>query len=102
MADRPGMDKKPVQEVKYLDANDYNITEALYSSLLDTGAVVGPIKLHNGDNIIMRINNWKDEILFSGEDQRIRWNKIAEKIRQEKKNVETFLDIIGFFCYSKN
>jgi hypothetical protein len=75
--------KKPIQEVKYLDVNDYNITEALFSSLLDKGAVVGPIKLHNGDNIIMRINNWKDEILFSGEDQRIRWNKVAEKIKQE-------------------
>jgi len=32
----------------------------------------------------MRVNNWKDEILFSGEDQRIRWNKVAEKIHLTK------------------
>jgi hypothetical protein len=76
--------KKPVKKVKYLDPDDKNITEALFSSLLDTGVVVGPIKLLNGDHILMRVNNWKDEILFSGEDQRIRWNKVAEKIHQAK------------------
>ena len=76
--------KKPLKEVKYLDPDDENITEALFSSLLDTGTVVGPIKLYNGDHILMRVNNWKDEILLSGEDQRIRWNKVAEKIHQAK------------------
>jgi hypothetical protein len=75
---------KPLKEVKYLDPDDENITEALFSSLLDSGAVVGPIKLLNGDHILMRVNNWKDEILFSGEDQRIRWNKVAEKIHLQE------------------
>jgi hypothetical protein len=42
--------------------------------------VIGPIKLQNGDHILMRVNNWKDEILFSGEDQKVRWKKVAEKI----------------------
>lgn len=78
------INKKPTQNVKYLDNNDENISDALFSSLLDTGAVVGPVKLHNGENILMRVKDWKDEILFSGEDQRIRWNKIAEKIHQTK------------------
>ncbi|HVO73020.1 MAG TPA: hypothetical protein VMT35_03290 [Ignavibacteriaceae bacterium] len=76
--------KKPLKEVKYLDPDDENITEALYSTSLDTGAVLGPIKLLNGDHILMRVNNWKDEILFSGEDQRTRWNKVAEKIHLAK------------------
>ena len=78
------IDKKPLKEVKYLDPDDENITEALFSSLLDTGAVVGPIKLLNGEHILMRVKNWKDEILFSGEDQRIRWNKVSEKIHLAK------------------
>jgi hypothetical protein len=78
------INKRPVKNVKYLDSDDENITEALYSKLLDTGAVVGPVKLSDGEHILMRVNNWKDEILFSGEDQRIRWNKIEEKIRQAK------------------
>jgi hypothetical protein len=78
------INKKPVKNVKYLDSDDENITEALYSTLLDTGAVVGPIKLSDGEHILMRVNNWKDEILFSGEDQRIRWKKVEEKIRQAK------------------
>jgi len=76
--------KKPLKKVKYLDPDDENITEALFSSLLDTGVVISPIKLLNGDHILMRVNNWKDEILFSGEDQRIRWNKVAEKIHLTK------------------
>lgn len=76
--------KKPVKKVKYFDPDDENITEALFSSLLDTGMVVGPIKLLNGDHILMRVKNWKDEILFSGEDQRIRWNKVTEKIHLAK------------------
>jgi hypothetical protein len=78
------INKKPIQNVKYLDNDDKNITEALFSSLLDTGTVVGPIKLKDGNNILMRVKDWKDEILFSGEDKRIRWNKIAEKIHQDK------------------
>ncbi|MGE5847444.1 MAG: hypothetical protein ACM34O_12015 [Ignavibacteria bacterium] len=72
--------KKPLKKVKYLDPDDENITESLFSSLLDTGVVIGPIKLQNGDHILMRVNNWKDEILFSGEDQKTRWKKVAEKI----------------------
>ena len=76
--------KKPVKKVKYLDQDDDNITKALFTSLLDTGAVVGPIKLHDGNNILMRIKNWEDEILFSGEDQKTRWIKVAEKIHQTK------------------
>ena len=78
------INKKPIENIKYLDPNDEKITEALYSSLLDTGAVVGPVKLYNGEHILMRVKDWKDEILFSGEDQRIRWNKVAEKIHQAK------------------
>jgi len=76
--------KKPLKNVKYLDPDDENITESLFSSLLDTGVVVSPIKLLNGDHILMRVNHWKDEILFSGEDQRTRWNKVTEKIHLTK------------------
>jgi hypothetical protein len=78
------INKTPIQNIKYLDPNDENITDALYSSLLDTGAVIGPVKLYKGDHILMRVKDWKDEIPFSGEDQRIRWNKVAEKIHQAK------------------
>jgi hypothetical protein len=76
--------KKPVHKVKYLDPDDEKINEALYSTLLDTGAVVGPIRISNGDYIVMKVLNWTDYPLIGGPEQLERWNKVEEKIHLKR------------------
>jgi hypothetical protein len=76
--------KKPVHKVKYLDPDDEKINEALYSNLLDTGDVVGPIKISNGDYIVMKVLNWTDYPLIGGPEQLERWDKVKEKIHLGK------------------
>lgn len=74
----------PVHKVKYKDPDDDVIHKALFSGPLDTGTVIGPLKLSNGDHIFMRIKNWVNYPLISGVDQREQWNKIQEKLRSIK------------------
>jgi hypothetical protein len=76
--------KKPVHKVSYKDPDDDAIHEALYTGLLDTGSVVGPLRLENGDYIMMRVVNWADHPLISGEDQEIQWKKVQEKLHETK------------------
>jgi len=73
---------KPLHKTKYLDPDDQILTETLYTTLRDTGEVVGPLRISNGDYILMRVNNWTDFPLISSEDRRERWNKVEEKMHQ--------------------
>ena len=76
--------EKPVHKINYKDPDDDVIHEALYSKLLDEGTVIGPLKLSNGNHIIMKVLNWIDYPLISGEDQQVRWKKVQEKMHQTK------------------
>jgi hypothetical protein len=76
--------KKPLHKVSYKDPDDKVIHEALFTSLLDTGRVVGPLRLGNGEYIMMKVVNWVDYPLISGEDQQIRWKKVQEKLHETK------------------
>jgi hypothetical protein len=76
--------KKPLHKVNYLDQDDDAIHESIFTNLLDTGTVVGPIRLENGDYILMKVLKWVDYPLISGLDQRVRWNKVKEKLHKMK------------------
>lgn len=76
--------KKPTHKVNYLDQDDDVIHESLFTNLLEIGDVIGPIRLSNGDDIIMRVLNWVDYPLIGKEDKQIRWKKIREKIHEMK------------------
>lgn len=76
--------KKPVHTVNYKDQDDEILHEALFTKPLELGAVIGPMKLSNGENIIMRVLDWADYPVIGGEDQRIRWKKVEKKISQTK------------------
>ena len=78
--------KKPVHNVKYFDPEDEIIHEALYTNLLDTGTVVGPVKISNSDYIFMKVLKWVDYPILSGVDQQERWNKVKEKMHLAKAN----------------
>jgi hypothetical protein len=76
--------KKPLHKVSYKDLDDDVIHEALFTSPLDTGRVIGPLRLGNGDFIMMKVVNWVDYPLISGEDQQIRWNNVQKKLHETK------------------
>jgi hypothetical protein len=78
--------EKPVHKVAYKDQDDEVIQQALYSNPLKLGSTIGPLKLSNGEYIIMKVLNWTDYPVIGYEDQRIRWNKVKEKIHQAKAN----------------
>ncbi len=74
--------KKPVHAVSFKDAEDDAIHEALFTSLLNVGTVLGPIELSNGQYIVMKVVDWTDYPILGGEDQAIRWNEVKDKLRQ--------------------
>jgi len=74
--------KKPVHRINYDDTDDEAIHKALYSELLDTGTVLGPLRLNDGNYIIMKVTDYIDYPLISSEDQRLRWNKVQNKLHQ--------------------
>ena len=76
------IDKKPVHRINYNDNEDDVIHKALYSELLDTGTVLGPLRLNDGNYIIMKVTDYIDYPLISSEDQRLRWNKVQNKLHQ--------------------
>jgi hypothetical protein len=77
---------RPVHTVTYKDPDDEVIHEALFTSLVDTGAVVGPLRMSSGEYIIMKVLHGVDRPLISGFDQEVRWNEVKEKLRQAKAN----------------
>ncbi|MGD0339121.1 MAG: hypothetical protein ABSB78_10055 [Bacteroidota bacterium] len=76
--------KKPVRKVQFKDPDDEAIHDALFSSPLDTGSVVGPLKLGSGEYIVMRVVNWVDYPLVSGDEQLARWAEVKDFLRQSK------------------
>lgn len=76
--------KKPIQKVSFKDPEDDAIHVSLFSNPLDTGTVVGPLKLTNGDYIVMKVFKWVDYPLLGGEEQSTRWNKVKEKLHEIK------------------
>ena len=76
--------KKPVQKVKYKDQEDDVIHEALFTRPLELGTLIGPLRLSNGDYLVMRVLNWVDYPLVSDTEQQVRWQEVQEKIHQTK------------------
>jgi hypothetical protein len=76
--------KKPTHKVKYLDPDDEVIQKALYTNLLDVGETIGPLRLSNGDYLMMKVVNWSDVAVIGGEERQIRWNQVAEKLHLAK------------------
>ncbi|MBN2105478.1 hypothetical protein JW835_15675 [bacterium] len=76
--------KKPVHKVNYEDPDDDVIHGSLFAKPLEQGTVIGPLRLSNGDYIIMKILDWIDYPLISGLDQQNRWNNVKEKLHMTK------------------
>jgi hypothetical protein len=76
--------KKPVRKVKFKGNDDDLIHESLYSIPLDTGTIVGPLKLADGTYIVMKVLNWIDYPIMIGEDEAVRWNEVKQKLQDLK------------------
>jgi hypothetical protein len=91
-------DKVPTWEAKFRDNDHYRIHEALYSAPLKQGQILGPIKIGDNQHIIMKVLDWKDNIILGGEDQQIRWNQVVEKMTSHeaiKKWIQYTSDIMN-------
>jgi hypothetical protein len=78
--------KKPVHTVNYKDQDDDVIREVLYSQPMAPGTVIGPLRLSNGEYIIMKVLNWVEYPVIGMEAQQVHWNKVKEKLHQIKAN----------------
>ena len=75
---------KPIRKVRFGDPDDAAVHESLFSTPLDTGSVIGPLKTGTGGYIVMRVVNRTDYPIISGHDQRTRWAEVKEFLRQSK------------------
>ena len=48
------------------------------------GAVIGPVKLGNGDYILMKVLDWIDYPLVEREEQYLRRKKVTEKLHRRE------------------
>lgn len=78
--------KKPIHKIKYLDPDDELINQAFFKTLLDTGDVIGPIRLSNGNYILARVMNWADYPIIGPADQQTRWNEVKDKMHEMEAN----------------
>jgi hypothetical protein len=76
--------KRPLHQIAYDDPEDEQIHRALFTRPVPAGTVIGPIRLGNGDHIIMKVLDWVDFPLVSGEDQQIRWNRVQKNLLRMK------------------
>jgi hypothetical protein len=76
--------KKPIRRVRFEDADDDAIHESLFSMPIDTGSVIGPLKLGTGGYIVMRVVNRVDYPILSGQDQLTRWTEVRDFLRKSK------------------
>lgn len=72
--------KKPEHTISFKDDEDFSLLKAVYSKPLQMGETVGPVRLANGSHILMRVQNWKEQIHFGGQADRTAWNKVKEKV----------------------
>ena len=71
--------KQPKHKIAYKDPEADTLHEALFSKPLNVGEVIGPIEIDYDDYLVMKVVNWTDYPLISGEDQRARWNEVQKK-----------------------
>jgi len=71
--------KQPKHKITYKDPEADTLHEALFSKPLHIGEVLGPIEIDDDDYLVMKVLNWTDYPLISGEDQQVRWNEVQKK-----------------------
>lgn len=72
------LDTVPSREVKWESKENLKIHDALFSSRLSKGAMLGPISVDDTMNIFINILGWSDRIALTGQDIESRLNDVKE------------------------
>ncbi|MDZ7370195.1 MAG: hypothetical protein ONB12_03385 [candidate division KSB1 bacterium] len=76
--------KRPTWTAKWKDPDHINIHEALFSGPLKQDSVIGPLQLDYDQWIFIKVVNWRDVLLFGGEDAKLRKKEVIEKLTLNK------------------
>ena len=79
-------EKIPSKTVTYKDPDPFMVHEAFYSKTHDIGDVIGPVQVEDNFFMVMRIDNWKKNIVISEMDANERMNDVKEKLTETKAN----------------
>jgi hypothetical protein len=76
--------KRPTWTAKWKDDDHIDIHEALFSGPLMPDSVIGPIQLDYDQWIFMKVVNWHDKPIISGEEQQLRQQEVVEKLTMNR------------------
>ena len=88
-----GLGEIPRREVRWEDRNETNIHDALFSTPLAKGQIIGPLKADDGHYLLMEVAGWTDRMAISDTDIQKRWNDVSEFLKTRQAN-EIYTDYI--------
>jgi len=88
-----GSDSIPQKEVDYFVRENDVIQNALYSEKLKVGDVIGPLRLEDGQYIVLKIDGWTTTHIISETGMTQRWNDVKDDLTNQKarKIYENFI-----------
>ena len=73
----------PTREIRWFDREPEAIHAQLFQKELKKGQLVGPFKTEDNTYLIMEVDGWIDRAALTGEDQKLRWNDVRERLAEK-------------------
>lgn len=73
----------PTREIRWFDREPAAIHTQLFQKELKKGQLVGPFKTEDNTYLIMEVDGWIDRPPLTGEDQKLRWNDVRERLTEK-------------------
>ena len=73
----------PTREIRWFDREPEVIHAQLFQKELKKGQLVGPFKTEDNTYLIMEVDGWIDRPALTGEDQKLRWNDVRERLTEK-------------------
>jgi len=86
--DMGGLDSIPERSVSWESPEHATIQNALYSTPLTKGQVLGPLKIETNFYTVMKILGWTKQVLITDTQVRDRWNDVVDKLKDKKATAE--------------
>ncbi|NUM73617.1 hypothetical protein HUU40_04575 [candidate division KSB1 bacterium] len=74
----------PQREVTWDSPEEEAIHQALFSSELQKGQILGPLSVRENSYVMMKILGWTDKVAVSDMQMRTRWNDVKENLTHKK------------------
>jgi hypothetical protein len=81
-----GLEEIPQREVNWNDQNEPTIHDALFTTPLEKGQIIGPIATADGNYLLMQIAGWTDRLAITDTDIQRRWNDVSEYLKTKQAN----------------